>query len=142
MITTDEVYGAQGPEEQLTALLRLCGKFMYFHSRPGMQQGMVLQMLREGPLTQKQIQEQLGTQPGSVSELISKLEKKNLLQRQRSETDRRTVLLTLTERGADMARRHTGYPASGLYTALTEAEQETLIRLLNKLQSDWAERRV
>lgn len=133
---------APGSEEQLTVLLRHCGKFMYYHSNPGMQQSQVLQMLRNGPMTQKQVQERLGTRPGSVSELISKLESKNLLQRQRSETDRRTVLLALTEKGESFSQRHTAYPAAGLYTALTQSERETLERLLNKLLSDWRERRV
>ena len=138
----DEERSAPGSEEQLTVLLRRCGKFMYYHSRPGMQQSMVLHMLRDGPMTQKQIQEQLGTQPGSVSELISKLETKHLLERRRSETDRRKVLLTLTAKGEAMTERHTGYPAVGLYDALTETERETLAQLLTKLLSDWTERRV
>ena len=133
---------ASEPEKQLTALLRRCGKFMYYHSRPGMQQGMVLQMLRDGAMTQRQIQDRLGTQPGSVSELISKLESKHLLERQRTETDRRQVLLTLTAKGRDIAQRHTEYPATGLYTALTQPEQETLAQLLSRLLEDWKERRV
>lgn len=138
----EELNLAAGSDEQLTALLRHCGKFIYYHSRPGMQQGIVLQMLRDGPMTQGQIQERLGTQPGSVSELISKLEKKKLLQRQRSETDRRKVLLTLTEKGGEMSQRHTEYPATGIYQALTETERETLAQLLSKLLLDWKERRV
>lgn len=138
----DEQNPAPGSEEQLTALLRHCGKFLYYHSNPGMQQGMVLQMLRDGPMTQKQIQERLGTRPGSVSELISKLESKHLLQRQRSETDRRTVLLTLTEKGGEISRLHTEYPATELYAALTQPEREILAQLLHKLLSDWKERRV
>lgn len=131
-----------GSEEYLTMLLRHCGKFMYYHSRPGMQQGMVLRMLRDGPKTQKEIQDRLGTQPGSVSELISKLETKRLLERQRSETDRRQVLLTLTAKGAELAQCAEEYPATGLYSALTQPEQETLERLLTKLLTDWKERRV
>lgn len=138
----DERNCAPGSDERLTELLRHCGRFMYYHSSPGMQQGMVLQMLRGGPMTQRQVQERLGTRPGSVSELISKLEAKGLLKRQRSEIDRRRVLLALTEKGADLAQRHTAYPATELYTALTQAERETLERLLDTLLSDWRERRV
>lgn len=138
----DELRTTQGREEQLTSLLRLCGKFLYYHSRPGMQQGMVLKMLRDGPMTQKQIQDQLGTRPASVSELISKLEKKKLLSRQQSEMDRRKVLLTLTAKGRELSEHHTEYPATGLYAALTESEQDMLAQLLNKLQADWKERRV
>lgn len=141
-MATDEPKSPLGSEEQLTALLRHCGKFLYYHSRPGMQQGLVLQMLRSGPMTQKQIQDQLGTRPGSVSELISKLEAKNLLRRQRSEPDRRKVLLALTEKGRELSQHHTEYPVTGLYTALAQPERETLIQLLSKLLSDWKERSV
>lgn len=137
----DERNCASGSDERLTDLLRHCGRFLYYHSNPGMQQGMVLQMLRNGPMTQKQVQERLGTKPGSVSELISKLENKGLLERERSETDRRKVLLALTEKGGRIAQMHTAYPVTGLYTALTQAERETLEQLLNKLLSDWKERR-
>lgn len=138
----EELEPVMGSDEQLTQLLRHCGRIMYYHSSPGMQQGLVLQMLRNGPLTQKQVQERLGTRPGSVSELISKLESKNLLKRQRSETDRRRVLLMLTAKGEDISQRHTAYPATGLYEALTQPERETLAQLLNKLRLDWLERRV
>ena len=129
-------------EERLTMLLRRCGKFMYYHSKPGMQQGMVLQLLRDGPLTQRQIQERLGTQPGSVSELISKLESKHLLDRQRNEADRRQVLLTLTDKGREVSQRHTAYPTRGLYSALSAQEQDTLATLLEQLLDAWTEKRM
>ena len=128
-------------DEYLTTLLRRCGKFMYFHSNAGMGQGAVLRMLRDGPLTQKEIQERLGTSPGTVSELITKLEGKHSLTRQRSEEDRRKVLLTLTEKGRSIADRHAEYTTKGLYQALTDEERDTLIRLLETLAEDWAKRR-
>ena len=127
--------------QQLTDLLRHCSRFMYYHSRPGMQQAMVLRMLLDGPMTQKQIQDKLGTKPGSVSELISKLEAKHLLMRQRSETDRRRVLLTLTCKGKDTARNHREYATAELYEVLTQPEREALAQLLAKLLSSWTQKR-
>ena len=129
-------------DERLTALLRRCGKFLYFHSKPGIGQGEVLRLLRDGPLTQKEIQERLGSSPGTVSELITKLEGKNCLTRRRSETDRRKALLTLTEKGRSFAERHAEYITEGLFQVLTDAERDTLEQLLETLVTDWAERRV
>ena len=129
-------------DERLTALLRRCGKFMYHHRQAGMGQGEALRLLRNGPLTQKEIQERLGTSPGTVSELITKLEGKQYLTRQRSETDRRKVLLTLTEKGRSIAERHAEYTTEGLFQVLTDAERDTLARMLETLVTDWAERRV
>lgn len=129
-------------DEQLTTLLRRCGKFMYYHSQAGMGQGAVLQLLRNGPLTQKEIQERLDSSPGNISELITKLEDKNCLTRQRSEADRRKVLLTLTEKGQSIAERHSEYTMEGLYQALTDEERDALARLLETLLADWTERRM
>lgn len=104
----------------------------------------ILIVLREtGTITQKELTERLGIQPGSASEVISKLEHAGLLMRRPSESDRRTADIVLTEEGRRMAdeaaeqrrRRH-----ADMFSCLTDQEKGELLGLLEKLTEDWRER--
>ena len=94
-------------------------------------------------MTQKELTEFLGIKPGSVSEILIKLEKANLITRVHSENDRRTMKISLTDEGEKMAKvaikrrreRH-----EQMFVCLTEDEQKTLLLLLEKLAGDWEER--
>lgn len=126
----------QTTDEKLSRCLRRCGHVLYHQSHHS-QQDAVLALLRQGPLNQKQIQEQLSTRPGSVSELISKLESKQLVERRRDDADRRRVVLSLTEKGQDAAMIHKERPAEDLFAAFSEEEKEQLAGLLEKLLESW-----
>ena len=125
--------------EKLSVLLLRCGQKL----RGGEQrtQGRILKILYlNGPMTQKVLQDKLEIQPGSMSELVSKLERKGLLLREKDPADKRKILLTLTEAGrADVEQfRAHGHATRGrTYGALTEAEQATLCELLEKLLDSW-----
>lgn len=98
----------------------------------------VLQLLQKnGPMSQQDIQEALDIQAGSVSELISKLESKGFLGRQRDETDRRKVVISLTGRGQALEIRPQEEILSQRYCALDEMQQEQLLELLDRLLDDW-----
>ena len=65
--------------------MRRCGHFLY-QRQGGQGQRRVLTILQErGSMQQRELQEYLGIQPGSMSELIGKLEQKGLLKRTSSE---------------------------------------------------------
>jgi len=108
-------------------------------------QGRILRTLcREGDLPQRELQELLGIQAGSMSEIAAKLEDKGLITRVRSEKDRRKVSLSITERGrawvAQQDKEHILRHRAELFSVLTAEEQETLERLLDKLSAGWAQR--
>lgn len=126
----------QSTDEKLSRCLRRCGHVLYHQSHHS-QQDAVLALLRQGPLSQKQIQEQLSTRPGSVSELISKLESKQLVERRRDDADRRRVVLSLTEKGRIAALIHRERPSEDLFAAFSEEEKEQLAGLLEKLLESW-----
>lgn len=94
-------------------------------------------------ITQRDLTMRLGIQPGSVSEILSKLENAGLIQRTMSETDRRTANISLTDQGKQMAceaaeqrsRRH-----GEMFSCLTEHEKEELLTLLEKVNTDWKQR--
>ena len=108
-------------------------------------QGRILRTLcQRGEMPQKELQELLGIQAGSMSEIAAKLEDKGLIVRVRSEEDRRKVSLSITEQGrswvAQWDGEHIRLRRAELFSVLTPEEQGTLESLLDKLSSDWARR--
>ena len=73
---------------------------------------------------------------GSLTRLVDQMEKRGLIIRQRSETDRRVVTLGLTARGRalveDLAPRVMNF-WNGLLSGFSHAEVDTLIALLTRL---------
>ncbi len=60
----------------------------------------VLQIvLSHGSATPKQISLQMGVSPATISTLLDRLETKSMLERQRSDVDRRQTNIVLTEKG-------------------------------------------
>jgi DNA-binding MarR family transcriptional regulator len=74
----------------------------------------------EGPMRPNQIAELENLTTGGVSKLIDRMEADGLVERRRGvlATDRRSVLVVITRKGRDLARRM----ASALETRLTETE--------------------
>ncbi len=108
-------------------------------------QGRILRTLcQRGEMSQKELQELLGIQAGSMSEIAAKLEDKGLITRVRSEEDRRKVFLSITEQGRDWVAQkdeaHILRHRAELFSALTPEEQAVLETLLDKLGDDWVRR--
>ena len=125
----------------LSELMHMCGHVL--HRRPEAHaargQGKILSILAdEGAVSQKLLQQALHIQPGSMSEIVTKLENKGLLTRTRGE-DRRGNVLTITEEGRRIAQQE---DASGedLFCALTKDQQYQLRSLLQTLLTDWLQR--
>lgn len=94
-------------------------------------------------ITQRELTRQLGIQPGSASEVIAKLEHAGLITRTPGETDRRTMMLALTEDGrclAQEAARQRKIRHEEMFSCLSEEEKDQLLSLLEKINTDWEER--
>ncbi len=99
---------------------------------PGMGQRRVLRLLSETEsVSQQSLQEILAIRPGSLSELLGKLENKGLIARTQDEADRRKNFLSITDEG----RRVLNDPdvQADPFAVLTETEKETLKGLLKKV---------
>ena len=131
--------------DDLAGKFERCGRLLSHCLGKRRGQGRILRTLSErGEMPQKELQDLLGIQSGSMSEIAAKLEDKGLIVRVRSEEDRRKVSLSITEQGrawvsqGDEARiRHR---RAELFSALTPEEQSMLESLLDKLSADWARR--
>ena len=94
-------------------------------------------MLRDNPsLTPADLCRDLRHDSGAFSRLIDQLEQRDLLQRVRSDADRRSVQLLLTSGGRDMIEGHLPLVVERLNHALsdfTPAEVATLTSLLTRM---------
>ena len=118
-------------------LLRMAGHLAMM--RPGLRSGQfrVLSLLADGePVPQKQLAERLRIQPGSLSETVGKLELAGAVTRERDETDRRAVTVTITPEGSKRLaamRESMDIDRSELLCVLSDEEKETLTALLEKI---------
>ena len=128
-------------EHNLLTLMEKCGQFLYQRRGGKRGQGRILKILSaEGEMTQKELQQRLGIQSGSMSEIVLKLEGNGLVSRERDEADKRKIRLKITEEGKYFfEEKHKARieREKKLFNVLTEEEQEVLKVLLTKLAEDW-----
>lgn len=137
-------YQTVGIHDKLIINLRDLSHIMRFlYEGKGSQKRILIIMNEVGIITQRELTERLGIQPGSASEVIAKLEDAGYIMRTPSKTDRRTMDIELTETGKVSAleaagqrnRRH-----EEMFSCLSADEKDTLLSLLEKVNTDWKRR--
>ncbi len=143
---TDHIahYDAMDMDNKLIINLRDLEHVMRFLFEEKSSQKRILIILNETEaMTQRELTERLRIQPGSVSEVIGKLEDAGLIQRTPSLADRRTIDIRLTETGRTRAQEATEQRMKRhkeMFSALSKEEKETLLSLLEKVNLDWDQR--
>jgi DNA-binding MarR family transcriptional regulator len=102
-------------------------------------QGVVLARLdREGPQTTSALATAERVRPQSMAQTVAELLAAGLVSRTPDPTDRRQVLIELTDEGRETLaadrRRREGWLAEAMAAELTSEEQETLIRAVPLLR--------
>ena len=105
-------------------------------ANPQRGQGRVLAILKLQPeITQKELGYLLDMRNQSLGELLGKLEKKGYITRSKSEEDKRTTNISLTDAGMEAAgeteRQQDEWES--LFSGLTDEEKNQLYELLEKL---------
>lgn len=128
-------------EEQLTCMLRFCGKTLHHGMGGKCSQDRILLLLhRYGIITQRELMEITGLQSGSMSEVVGKIEESGFLRRVKNESDKRNVDVMLTEAGmqeAERVRKRRQALEAMLFSPLTAEEKRQLLALLDKLAGAW-----
>ncbi len=128
-------------EEKLVMQLRACGHYFRYGMGQKSGQQRILSLLSErGGLTQRELQDMLGVQPGSLSEILSKVEAGGYIRRRQNERDRRQINLELTEDGENAAqsfREGHSQMMVEMFSALSEEEKQQLSQLLGKMMESW-----
>ncbi len=126
---------------ELMRKMRRCNHLLYHKFSLNFSQNRILSVLnREGPMTQKALMCRMQIQPGSLSEVIAKVEGAGLVERRRCEDDRRNFEIRLTEEGVKQAEafdRERQDMAQLLFATLTDGEKQQLMNLMTKLHEHW-----
>jgi DNA-binding MarR family transcriptional regulator len=97
---------------------------------------LLLPLARSGPLALGRLAEAAGVAAPTVTRMIDSLEAEGLVQRSRSPSDRRAIMLQLTDRGRQRMhakRRFLAHRRKRLYERLDPAERAGAARLLAHL---------
>ena len=126
---------------ELMRQMRRCNHLLYHKFSLNFSQNRILSLInREGSMTQKALMCKMQIQPGSLSEVLSKVEGAGLVERRRCEDDRRNCEIRLTEEGVKQAEafeRDRQDMAQLLLEPLSPQEKETLMDILTKLHAHW-----
>ena len=99
----------------------------------GRGQNSILKILDNGnTIPQSELVKQLDMRPQSASEMLKKLEKRGLITRHQSETDKRVIDLTITEQGKEMYKQSEDFTPIAL-SVLTDEEKQQFANILDKL---------
>lgn len=136
--------GSHPGGERIVKDLMYCSSFLRNHAEGRGSQRRVLFLLREhGPVTQRQLLEEMGVRASSLSELLSKLEGKGYVKKEKSTADKRNYNVSITPEGIDaleeLHRQHQAAMAD-LLSGLTPEERAQLSALLARLRADWSQR--
>lgn len=94
--------------------------------------------LQDG-MSQRDLAYILGIRPQSLGETLGKLEREGFITRERSDTDKRTIVVKLTDAGRDQAQRvkaRRNTTVESLLSKLTTEEKQQLCRLLKKMTEE------
>lgn len=104
------------------------------------QQFILTALYRDGDMTQKDLLAKTKNASASLSEMVSKLEAKGLIERTRVDKDRRQALLSLTEEGRKQAQEAQesidSFEAQAL-SILSDEEKVTFCGYLDRLVEHW-----
>ena len=134
-------YQSTDTNDKLIINLRDLGHIMRFLYEGKASQKRILIILNElKTITQRDLTEHLGIQPGSASEILSKLESAGLIIRTQNETDRRTTDVSLTDTGRELAVKALAQRQrlhEEMFSCISEEEKEKLLSLLERIYADW-----
>lgn len=106
----------------------------------GSQKRILVVLSQSGTITQSELTERLGIQPGSASEVLGKLEAAGLITRAQSEADKRTTDVRLTEAGEAAAKEAYAQRMARnaqMFAFLSEQEKAALLALLERVNEAW-----
>lgn len=139
-----EKYNLADANDRLIINLRDISHTMRFlYEGKGSQKRILIVLNEAGTMTQNELTKRLGIQPGSVSEVLAKLESAGMLVRTPSEADRRTVDIALTGKGKALAleaAKQRSERHEEMFACLSEGEKSQLLAMLEKINADWKQR--
>lgn len=122
---------------------RRCAHLMRHTSSHGGGTRILIKLLMDGPVTQRALADLLERTPATLSQQLEPLERDGLVERAPLESDRRILVVRLTEAGvtaAQEARQRNQRVADELFGPLDDADRRDLLRILGTLEASWRTR--
>ena len=124
--------------------LGYCGHYLHFHGggRSGKAPIICLIAKHGGEMSQQELGSYFELKPGSLSEVLTKIETSGLIERTRNPEDRRQLTIRLTEKGMEEAARDQENRIrfrERAFDNLTIEERLELGRILDKIRNRWEE---
>ena len=135
----EAVNGEDKLAKRILSGLGFCGHYMHFHGGGVSGKAPIICLLAKQPggeMSQQELGMHFDLKPGSLSEILSKLELNGLIERSRNPKDRRQLTIRLTARIDQAARIRFRERA---FSALTHDEREDLAEMLEKIRVTWEE---
>lgn len=127
--------------KELVKKLGRCGHFLYFKMEGYSGRTRVLMsLLKEGELLQKDLQQKLNIKSGSMSDLLIKMESENLIERIKSREDGRNMIIKLTDKGKEeslIKKEVFDKKVVELFDCISREEKDTLDNILEKILNHW-----
>lgn len=127
----------------VVAQLRSCGHFLYYRMGGRTGRRRILTILSEHPgILQKELQDILKIQSGSLSEVVIKLETDGFVKKVRSKTDGRQWAVCLTKKGQEEAKRlklEYDQQIAEMMACFSKEQLISLNELLSTLTAHWNE---
>lgn len=99
-------------------------------------QAQALKLLRDAPLSTSKLAAALGISAPAVTQLTDRLERKHLIERQAAKTDRRAVIVAVTEKGGrviDGFRKRRSEVFAATLSRLSEEDRTDVIDALSRV---------
>ena len=133
-------------EFSLYKQMSAAGHFLHHYrgAKPTQEKTLHIIHRRRGSITQRELQDILQIQQGSISEMVSKMEDNGLIIRTQDPKDRRRMILQLTREGERIREeniRKNLPEEEALFDVLTDEEKEQLSVLMSKLLDRWLQHR-
>ena len=124
--------------------LGFCGHYLHFHGGGMSGRAPIICLIAKcgGQISQQELGACFELKPGSLSEVLNKIEVAGLIERERNPEDRRQLTIRLTEAGAEQARLEQESRTrfrSEAFACLTDAEKLELLGMLRRIRTRWEE---
>ncbi len=137
-VSRNDYYQKDVDDKILLNLRDLGQKIPFLYEGKNSQRRALIILRKTGSVSQRKLTELLNIKPGSMSEILTKLANKGLITRTPSEYDRRTSIISLTEKGiqiADEASEFRSERRVEMFSYLDDIEKITLLNLLEKINN-------
>lgn len=129
-------------EHRILHDLGFFGHYLHFNvgGRSGKQHILAKLHKSGGCLSQRELQEHSDISAAALSEVLAKLESEGLIERTRSEEDRRQMMVNLTQAGVEraiMMRERFEVFEKECFSCLEKEEQARLLNLLDRVAEHW-----